>query len=282
MLAVLLVGASRPAAADGTQARTHYERGRSYFQLGEYRKAIDEFKAAHVEKNDPAYLYNIAECHRQLGEAKDAVIFYRRFIGLSGAGHPLRPDAERRIIEVEALPPPRVVEPVAALPPPVPVEAAPAPPPPVSPPSVESAPPAVEPPPAPISEAAASLAAEPAPNRLPAYIAGAVAVVALGVGGYFALDARSQWRDSEPRCPGDICDPEGDRLSRGAQRSALIADITVGAGLVAAGTAAWLFVRAGRASGGASPSPSPIARRARLWPQLGPGGRAGLTLVSSW
>jgi hypothetical protein len=60
----------------------------------------------------------------------------------------------------------------------------------------------------------------------------------------------------------------------------LIADITVGAGLVAAGTAVWLFMRAERASG-STPTPA-VAGRVRLVPQLGPEGRAGLTFASSW
>lgn len=281
---MVVLGGAPPARADGTQARTHYERGRSYFQLGEYRQAIDEFKAAHVEKNDPAYLYNIAECHRQLGESKDAVIFYRRFISLSGAAHPLRPDAERRIVELEALPPPRVIEPVAAPPAPM-VPAAPPPAAVVSPlplvssPAAEGRPPVDTPVPPPGPQAAAPPLAGSSPNRVPVYVLAAVGLVALGVGGYFAVDARSQWRDSEPHCPGDVCDPDGDRLSRGAQRSALIADITVGAGLVAAGTALWLFMRAERASGSVS---TPVARRLRLVPQLGTEGRAGLTFASSW
>lgn len=67
LLAVLAV---RSALADATRARAHYEKGRSYFQVGEYRKALEEFKAAHVEKNDAAYIYNLAECHRLLGERK--------------------------------------------------------------------------------------------------------------------------------------------------------------------------------------------------------------------
>jgi tetratricopeptide (TPR) repeat protein len=94
--------AAQPALADAARARAHYEKGRSYFQLGEYRKALEEFKNAHVEKNDVANLYNIAECHRQLGEPKEAVAFYQRFVRLVPPDHPLRSDAERRIAELQA------------------------------------------------------------------------------------------------------------------------------------------------------------------------------------
>ena len=63
----------RLAIADAAQARVHFDRGRTFFDVDEYRKAIAEFKAAHIEKPDPAFLYNIAECHRRLGEVSDAL-----------------------------------------------------------------------------------------------------------------------------------------------------------------------------------------------------------------
>ena len=90
----------RLAIADAAQARVHYERGRSFFEVDEYRKAIPEFKAAHVQKPDPAFLYNIAECHRRLGEVADALAFYRRFLATAPAGDRTRPIVEQRIAEL--------------------------------------------------------------------------------------------------------------------------------------------------------------------------------------
>src|SRR4029079_6987078 len=46
----VIVGAPPRVFADATQARAHFEKGRTFFQIDEYRKAIDEFKAAHVER----------------------------------------------------------------------------------------------------------------------------------------------------------------------------------------------------------------------------------------
>jgi tetratricopeptide (TPR) repeat protein len=92
-----------PAKADATRARAHYERGTSLFQVGEYRQALDEFKQAHIEKADPAFLYNIAQCHRLLGESKEALTFYRRYLSLA-PDTALRPEVEKRIHELESAP----------------------------------------------------------------------------------------------------------------------------------------------------------------------------------
>ena len=90
----------RLAIADAAQARVHFDRGRTFFDVDEYRKAIAEFKAAHIEKPDPAFLYNIAECHRRLGERPDALLFYRRFLATAPAGDKTRPIVEQRIAEL--------------------------------------------------------------------------------------------------------------------------------------------------------------------------------------
>jgi len=93
----------RLAVADAAQARVHFERGRTFFEVDEYRKAIAEFKAAHIEKPDPAFLYNIAECHRRLGEVGDALVFYRRFLATAPQTDKTRPLVEQRIAELKAV-----------------------------------------------------------------------------------------------------------------------------------------------------------------------------------
>ena len=95
--------APRPAIADAAQARVHFDRGRTFFEVDQYRKAIAEFKAAQIEKPDPAFLYNIAECHRRLGEVSDALLFYRRFLETAPAGDKTRPIVEQRIAELKTV-----------------------------------------------------------------------------------------------------------------------------------------------------------------------------------
>jgi tetratricopeptide (TPR) repeat protein len=98
----VIVGAPLRAYGDAAQARVHFEKGRTFFQVDEYRKAIDEFKAAHVERPDPAFLYNIAECYRHLGETRDALTYYRRFLSVAAPGDRTRPTVEKRIAELQA------------------------------------------------------------------------------------------------------------------------------------------------------------------------------------
>jgi len=93
----------RLALADAAQARAHFERGRTFFEVDEYRKAIAEFKAAHIEKPDPAFLYNIAECHRRLGEVPDALVYYRRFLATTPPGDKTRPIVEQRIADLKTV-----------------------------------------------------------------------------------------------------------------------------------------------------------------------------------
>jgi tetratricopeptide (TPR) repeat protein len=141
-----------PAAlADTARARAHFELARRYFQVEEYRKAIEEFKAAHIEEPDPAFLYNIADCYRRLGETKEALTFYRRFLTLAPPNAPSRAVAERRITELEA------AGPGPSAPPPKPA-------PPAAPPKPAVAPPPAATPPPPVTSAPAPLPAAPPPT----------------------------------------------------------------------------------------------------------------------
>ena len=177
------------ARADPARAREHFEKGKRYFQVDEYRKAIEEFKAAHIEEPDPAFLYNIAECHRRVGENKEALTFYRRYLTHAPPNAPSRPVVEKRIAEIEAATP----RPAPA-PPPVPTEAPPAR-------RAEPLPPAAPPPrPAPAAVAPlapapeAAIAAAPAEPPRPFYKRGwfyvALGAVVVGAAaGAWALSA---------------------------------------------------------------------------------------------
>src|SRR6188472_2813186 len=101
LVAIVCLGLlPRVALADAARARAHFEQGRARFEVDEYRQAIAEFKAAHIEKPDPAFLYNIAECYRRLGEVQEALQFYRRFLATTPPNDTTRPVVEKRIAEL--------------------------------------------------------------------------------------------------------------------------------------------------------------------------------------
>ena len=91
---------ARPALAGDEAAQAHYKKGRSLYNISEYRAALDEFKQAYVEHEDPAFLYNIAQCHRQLGNYPEAITFYKRFLNESPKA-PNRKEIQRHISELE-------------------------------------------------------------------------------------------------------------------------------------------------------------------------------------
>jgi tetratricopeptide (TPR) repeat protein len=93
----------RLALADAAKARAHFDRGRTFFEVDEYRKAIAEFKAGHIEKSDPAFLYNIGECYRRLGELPEALQFYRRFLATAAPDDKTRPIVEQRIADLKTV-----------------------------------------------------------------------------------------------------------------------------------------------------------------------------------
>ncbi len=68
LLWVTLGSVSSASAQDDIDAaKAHFSKGTRMYEVGDYGQALDEFKAAHLAKPDPAFLYNIAQCHRQLG-----------------------------------------------------------------------------------------------------------------------------------------------------------------------------------------------------------------------
>ena len=134
----LLVAASvtsAPARAQGTKAgsagraaavekaRDHFQQGQRLYTVSRYREALEQFKNAFLAVEDPVFLYNIAQCHRLLGEKTEAARFYRRYIEAAPSGSE-RGRAEKWIAELEATPD---TAPAPVSPAPAPVSPAPAP-----------------------------------------------------------------------------------------------------------------------------------------------------------
>jgi len=154
-LAVLLFagGVARAADPNAEKARAHFQQGDTYFKLDKYPAALQEFEQAYLAKQDPSFLYNIAQCHRLMGNRVDAIRYYKRYLSDAPTAAN-RPVAEKHIRDLESAigaeeltgthpaappPPPRSGDsggtgmspsrPAPAAPPPLALEARPPPPP---------------------------------------------------------------------------------------------------------------------------------------------------------
>jgi tetratricopeptide (TPR) repeat protein len=77
---LLTVGTFAHADPKAEEARQHYEAGKKFYRLGDVDKAIDEWKAGYLAKDDPGFLFNIAQAYRDKGEAALAIKFYQNYL----------------------------------------------------------------------------------------------------------------------------------------------------------------------------------------------------------
>lgn len=99
VLAVTAVGAAAPARADGptnsdddralAKAKKLYNEGEKLFALGKFSAALTKYEAAFEAKPLPAFLFNIGQCHRNLGDYDSAIFSFRKYLKL-------QPDAQNR------------------------------------------------------------------------------------------------------------------------------------------------------------------------------------------
>ena len=94
-------GAARAADPSAEKARAHFQQGDTYFKLDKYPVALQEFEQAYLAKQDPSFLYNIAQCHRLMGNRVEAIRFYKRYLNDAPTA-PNRPVAEKHIRDLES------------------------------------------------------------------------------------------------------------------------------------------------------------------------------------
>jgi tetratricopeptide (TPR) repeat protein len=106
--------AAAPADEALTQAKTHFEAGKSAYNAGDYPGAIREFKAAEALRPSPILDYNIGLANEKLSKKRVAVKYYKRYLeGMPTASN--RATVEASIAQLERE--------IAAAPPPVPQNA---------------------------------------------------------------------------------------------------------------------------------------------------------------
>ena len=81
---VIMLWSALVVAQDGDldtdAARALFKRGTVQYDAGDYRSALGMFEQAKAIKPLPAFDYNIARCHEQLGELDAAVAAYDRYL----------------------------------------------------------------------------------------------------------------------------------------------------------------------------------------------------------
>lgn len=82
------------------EAKALFLEGQSEYELGHFEAALTLFEKAYKKKSVAGLLYNIAQCHRQLGHLREAKITYGSFLG-KAPDHPFSKLAREKLDEVE-------------------------------------------------------------------------------------------------------------------------------------------------------------------------------------
>ena len=118
LLCCLVLTATVPSvsAAESTQAQTVFAEGRKLFAAGDYRGALTWFKNGYTQTKDPAFLLNMAQCHRSLGEGETALEMFRSYLKSppEQTTPATRDIASKAIKELESAPKAASVVPVAS------------------------------------------------------------------------------------------------------------------------------------------------------------------------
>ncbi len=83
MVAVAVAGPALGKDAAEIRAREQFRVGQTAYAAGEYERALTAFSSAYGLQPVPGLLFNIAQCHRQLGNYERAAVFYQQYLDLS-------------------------------------------------------------------------------------------------------------------------------------------------------------------------------------------------------
>lgn len=88
----LLFAFVRPAHAEDPSeraAKRHYERGQKLYNLQKFEEALEQYQKAFDAEPLPGFLFNIAQCQRNLGDYDAAIFSFKRYLKLD-------PETEKR------------------------------------------------------------------------------------------------------------------------------------------------------------------------------------------
>ena len=83
--------------ADKTKARALFEEATAAYKVGDFEKALKKYQEAYALAPLPGFLFNIGQCHMQLGQYEKAVFSYESFLREAPNDDPVRPEAEERL-----------------------------------------------------------------------------------------------------------------------------------------------------------------------------------------
>jgi len=107
------VASAEPSARD--VAKRHFTEASEHFRAGEYEAAMTSYSLAYDLLPMPAFLFNLGQCHRKLGQRAEALDYFRDYLAAEPDA-PNRADVEALIDELEAPPAPMETDPNASKP----------------------------------------------------------------------------------------------------------------------------------------------------------------------
>jgi tetratricopeptide (TPR) repeat protein len=79
----LVPGPAQAKDAAELRAREQFFNGQQAYAAGKYEEALASFSEAYGLQPVPGFLFDIAQCHRQLGNYERAAVFYQQYLELS-------------------------------------------------------------------------------------------------------------------------------------------------------------------------------------------------------
>ncbi|MBS1153683.1 MAG: hypothetical protein H6Q89_5381, partial [Myxococcaceae bacterium] len=79
------IAVAKPARPDeaATRSKALFQQAQQTYDRGEIAKALDLFLQAYEVKPLPGFLFNIAQCHRQLRNYERASFYFKRYLALA-------------------------------------------------------------------------------------------------------------------------------------------------------------------------------------------------------
>jgi len=96
----LLLAPGFAGAEDAEEAKRHFEKAELAYKLGRYSEAIDAYEAAYKALPEPAFLFNVAQAHRQQYQIDKKALHLHKALSLYKAYLRDAPEAKNRQVVI--------------------------------------------------------------------------------------------------------------------------------------------------------------------------------------